>query len=239
MCSDKCDWPGGDGEDHWCLPYNPLLSLDSKDVCLYFFGSVHSCQACYDHTTNAVSHAMNKSIIRSILAVILTITYHLHILHHPQKDNSLLQQRTSRFFPLLSGQSYHKNKNRFKYIQIYSNHPSSISGGQSILSRKRVGNLIFSWVHWLIVYEEEPAEKVIYVFESFVLCFLHKKTTSNFMNSMKLDYEPVAVSRGYDTCFWAKACDGLYQLIHLCQTHCKQVPDFSRPSRSDKIMWVD
>ncbi len=58
----------------------------------------------------------------------------------------------------------------------------------------------------------------------------------------------VAVSRGYDACY--KAYDGLYQLIKsmrldwntiwvsidhmdLCQTHCKQVPDFSRPPGSD------
>ncbi len=66
-----------------------------------------------------------------------------------------------------------QNKNRFKYIQIDSNHPSSISGGQSILSKK-VGNLIFSGLHWLIVYDEEPAEKALCVFESFILCFLHK-----------------------------------------------------------------
>ncbi len=52
----------------------------------------------------------------------------------------------------------------------------------------------------------------------------------------------VAVSRGYDTCFSGKACDGLCRLlkstglgwnairvsidrVDLCQTHCKQVPD--------------
>ncbi len=65
----------------------------------------------------------------------------------------------------------------------------------------------------------------------------------------------VAVSCGYDTCFSVKACDGLYQLIKsigmdwntigvsvnrvdLCQTHCKQVPDFSRPPGSDQVTWA-
>ncbi len=63
---------------------------------------------------------------------------------------------------------------------------------------------------------------------------------------------PVAVSRGYDTCFSGKACDGLCQLlkstesgwntirvstdrVDLCQTHFKQVPDFSRAPRSGQI----
>ena len=66
----------------------------------------------------------------------------------------------------------------------------------------------------------------------------------------------VAVSRGCDTRFSVRACDGLYQLLKSigsdwntitvsidrvdhCQTHCKQVPEFSRPSGSDHITWVD
>ncbi len=66
----------------------------------------------------------------------------------------------------------------------------------------------------------------------------------------------VAVSRVYDTCFSVKACDGLYQLlksigsgwntiwvsidrVDLCQTHCKQVPDFFRLSGSHQITWVE
>ncbi len=44
----------------------------------------------------------------------------------------------------------------------------------------------------------------------------------------------VAVSCGYSTCFAVGTCDGLcrptFPIDHmdLCQTHCKQVPDFSR-----------
>ncbi len=64
-------------------------------------------------------------------------------------------------------------------------------------------------------------------------------------------FKIVAVSCGYDTCFSVKACDGLHQLlkfigsdwntngvkidcVDLCQTHWKQVPDFSRPSGSEQ-----
>ncbi len=55
--------------------------------------------------------------------------------------------------------------------------------------------------------------------------------------------------------FWGKACDGLCGLLDLlllvetpsrvsivrvclCQTHCKQVPDFSRATGSDKLAHV-
>ncbi len=80
-----------------------------------------------------------------------------------------------------------------------------------------------------------------------------KLITLYFMNYEVM--KNVAVSRGYDTCFMVKACDGLYQLIKsmgldwnticvsvdrvdLCQTHCKQVPDFSRPSGCDQVTWA-
>ncbi len=65
----------------------------------------------------------------------------------------------------------------------------------------------------------------------------------------------VVVSCGYDTCFSVQACDGLYQLIKsigsdwktiwvsidrvdLGQSHCKLVPDCSRPSGSDQVTWA-
>ena len=65
----------------------------------------------------------------------------------------------------------------------------------------------------------------------------------------------VAVSCGYDTCFSVKACDGLCRLlkstglswntirvsidgVNLCQTHYKQVPDFSRAPGSGQTTWA-
>ncbi len=84
---------------------------------------------------------------------------------------------------------------------------------------------------------------------------LDEHNTYGWQSLWDLTSGSVAVSRGYDTCFSVKACDGLYQLIKsigsdwntiwvsidrvdLCQAHCNQVPDFSRPSGSDQVTWA-
>ena len=45
-----------------------------------------------------------------------------------------------------------------------------------------------------------------------VFCLLEEMYTPCYINLSGATVISVAVSRGYDTCFAGKACDGLYQL---------------------------